>query len=181
MKAISSGSLIVCFFLFSVSTNAQKYTTKVFSGGFGIEGGLPSGSAETGMKGSFGVDVHFGFRAGPGFVTLTGGVNGFLGAGNDQGRYYSDDYSGGIFPVRVGYKHFFQRHVFIMADAGLQKYFVSRGNGDGRNENVNGIGFTYCPSVGAQFGVFEISFKYEVFEVNGGNISNAAIRLGLDF
>lgn len=78
MKAISIGSLLICFILFAVSTEAQKYTTRVFSGGFGIEGGLPSGSAESGMKGSFGVDMHFGFRAGPGFITLTGGLNGFL-------------------------------------------------------------------------------------------------------
>lgn len=88
--------------------------------------------------------------------------------------------SGGIFPVRVGYKYFFQRHLFIMADACSQKYFLSHGDGNGHDENVNGIRFTYCPSAGAQFGVFEISLKYEMFAVNGGNISNVTIRLGVD-
>lgn len=166
--------------LLSISANAQRYSTKFFSGGFGIEAGIPSGSAETKMVGAFGIDLHFGFRAGPGFITLTGGIIGYDGPSDDN-VYPSPDINGAIIPVRVGYKYFIVRHLFVMADIGLQRSFMTHEDATGHRVNVDGTGLTYCPTIGAQFGVFEIAFKYELNQVPGGNINDAAIRLGLDF
>jgi hypothetical protein len=165
----------------SNSANAQKYNTKFFSGGLGIEAGLPSGSAETMMTGAFGLDAHFGFRAGPGFITLIGGIVGYSGPGYDKGVDPSKDFNGAIIPVRVGYKYFIVRHLYVMADIGLQRHFLTHNDANGTRVNDMGTGLTYCPSIGVQFGVFEIAFKYEVNQVAGGNINDAAIRLGFDF
>ena len=182
MKQFTFTMLVILLACCSLSTKAQRYNTKFFTGGFGLEGGLPWGSFVKGMKGSMGLDLRFAFKGGPGYITLSGGLTGFGGTSNPKGGYDSGYFSGGIAPVlKIGYKYFIARHFFVMADGGFDKYYLNQGNGEGRSRNINGLGFTFCPSLGAQFGVFEMAVRYEAFSVPHGGISNANLRLGIDF
>ncbi len=158
-----------------IKANAQK-ESKTFSAGFGLEGGLPLGDAKTAYNFTGGITVRFAYHAGPGFVTLTSGVV-LYGPKSDQGNATKASLQ---IPVKAGYKYVFYKPFFVMAELGYSSFKIYYDNGGTVASNSTG-GFTYAPTVGVNFNVFEAGIKYEATSVSGGTLSNISLRLGFNF
>ncbi len=158
---------------------AQK-PGKMFSAGFGIEGGWPVGDLKNSYGGYGGVTARFALRAGPGFATFTTG--GILFAPKDV---YNDYVKIAVqVPFKAGYKYIFLRHLFVMGELGYSSYITYYNDGDSYEDDIKHSstgGFTFAPTVGAQWGVFEVGLRYESTHVDGGNASYVGVRAGFNF
>jgi hypothetical protein len=171
LTAICAVLLLACFSL------SAQVDTKKFSVGFGLEAGKPTGDVKDSYNFTGGITVRFSYKAGPGFATFTTGAVGYVpkkGLGHDTKAALQ-------IPFKAGYKFIFAQHVFVMGELG---YSVYRYYYDDVNNNLASAstgGFTFAPSVGVNFGVFEAGLKYESIAISGGTVSDIGIRLGFNF
>jgi hypothetical protein len=176
MKKILTCCLFSALALTAFRSNAQK-SSKKLSFGFGLEAGIPTGDYKEVYNFAAGITVRGSYKLGPGFITLTTGAIGFLPKSLE-----SEDTKAGLqIPVKAGYKLIFKDHFFVMGEMGfssIKYYFEGAG---GELESVGQSGFTYAPSVGAQFGPFEIGVRYESTAIKGSAFSAALLRLGFNF
>jgi hypothetical protein len=163
-------SLIV---LCVANATAQKQTKK-FSVGFGIEGGVPSGSYSTAYTSDIGLTVRFSFLAGPGYVTLTTGAIGLL----PKKIVGISEKAGLQLPVRAGYKYIIQHHFFLMGELGYASTKVYYGS-QGKLQSVSQGSFLVSPAIGVQFNAFEIALRYESHSGDGGALFGP--RIGFNF
>jgi hypothetical protein len=170
--------LLVCIALVfgSLSVSAQK-ENKTMSIGFGLEAGIPVGDIKNSYNFDGGVTLRFSYKAGPGYATFTTGVIGFApkkGQGDETKAALQ-------IPFKAGYKFIFAKHLFVMGEMGysVYRYYFKDGNGDLAHASTGG--FTYAPSIGANFGVIEIGIKYEGIAISGGTVSDFGVRLGFNF
>ena len=171
-------SMFICF-----KANAQRDERK-WSFGFGLEGAVPVGDKV--MKdyygGGGGVTGRVSYHAGPGFVTLTTGVLAYIPKDFDE-----ENVEVGVqVPLKLGYKFIFAKNLFVQAEAGYSQFGI--GYEDEYDEPVTEQygGFTYAPTIGANFGVFEIGLRYESIaplKIDGEkySLNSASLRLGFNF
>jgi hypothetical protein len=168
---------LFCFLaLVCITAKAQK-ETKNFSVGFGLEGGLPTGDANQAYHFTGGVTIRLSYHAGPGFVTLTSGVVGFLPK-TGQGDATKASLQ---IPIKAGYKYIFHKPFFIMGEVGYSSFKVYYKDVNGDLASTTSGGFTYAPSIGVNFNAFEAAIKYEATSLSGGTVSEVALRLGFNF
>jgi hypothetical protein len=80
-------------------------------------------------------------------------------------------------PVRAGYKFIFSRQFFITGELG---YFVYRVPNYFPGQASSTGGLSIAPSVGVQFGVFELGVRSDII-VNHGDLSTVGFLLGWNF
>ncbi len=178
MKKINYAGMALCSLLLavSISSKAQK-ETKAFSVGFGIEAGLPVGDAGTAYRFTGGLGIRFSYHAGPGFITLSSGAFAYV---PKSGEGKSTKASLQI-PIKAGYKYIFHKPFFVMGEIGYSSFRIYYA-GTSNNIASNGVsGFTYAPTVGVSFNVFELGVKYEGTSLTGGSLAAVGIRLGFNF
>jgi len=163
--------LLTCF-----SLSAQKEGKK-WSVGFGLEAGVPTGDIKDSYNFTGGITLRFAYKAGPGFATFTTGVVGYVpkkGLGKQTKAALQ-------IPFKAGYKYIFAKHLFVMGEFGYStfRYYYDGGNGNLASTSTGG--FTYAPSIGVNFGVFEAGIKYEAIAITGGTVSDIGFRLGFNF
>jgi hypothetical protein len=161
---------IIC----SLKTAAQK-ETKSFSLGFGLEAGVPVGTANSSLY-SFtgGLTLRASFHEGPGFITFTtGGIGYFPKAVNKNGKASIE------IPFRAGYKYIIQHHFFLMGELGYADfmYYYDTGNGVGHTSSGSMIAGI---SAGFQSGSFEIGPRFGMNLKSGGG-GDLALRIGFNF
>jgi hypothetical protein len=162
-------SVVIC----ANQTMAQKETKK-FSVGFGIEAGLPTGSASNLYSFAAGLTIRFSYHVGPGFVTLTSG-----GIGYDPKTVVGQKKKYGLqIPLRAGYKYIVH-HFFAMGEVGYSDFKSYYGQKGVLASTTEGS-FIAAPSVGVQFNAFEASLRYGIdFGSGGGGLFG--IRIGFNF
>ena len=178
MKKIQCACVVLCCILLSagLSVKAQKEGKK-FSAGFGFEAGLPVGTANTAYQFTGGIGIRFSFLAGPGFVTLSSGAFAYVPK-SGQGKSTKASLQ---IPIKAGYKYVFHKPFFVMGEIGYSTFKVYYA-GTSSNIASNSVGgFTYAPTVGVSFNVFELGIKYEATGLTGGSLSNIGLRLGFNF
>jgi hypothetical protein len=176
MKRITSFFLAAALLFAALPSMAQR-ESKLFSFGFGIEGGIPLSDMKTSYTGGGGVTGRFSLHAGPGFVTFTAGGIAFAA----QNISNNSLKTGVQIPIKAGYKYRILPHLFIMGELGYSSF---RNYYEDQNNNVvtsSTGGFTYAPSIGANFGVLELAARYETVQLSGGNISFIGLRMGFNF
>lgn len=178
MKKINCVAIIfVCLLILSsVTVKAQKEDKKL-SVGFGLEGGLPLGTAKNSYDFTGGITIRLSYHAGPGFVTLTSGVVAWLpksGAGDATKASLQ-------IPVKAGYKYVFHKPFFIMGELGYSSFKIYYKDVNGDLASTTSGGFTFAPTVGVNFNAFEAGIKYEAMSLSGGSVSNISLRLGFNF
>jgi hypothetical protein len=170
--------LILMFSVFVLATGmvqAQKLSKK-FSFGFGFDGGATSGAISNIYSGAGGLTLRAAYRVGPGFVTLTSGGLAYIpksinGATPSVGLQI---------PVKAGYKFIFLKHLYAMGELGFSSFKIYNAVG-GTVTSTSTSGFTYAPSIGAQFGAFDIGIRYESTSVTGGSFNLLGARIGFNF
>ena len=161
--------------LAGLSLSAQKEGKK-WSVGFGLEAGAPVGDVKDSYHFTAGVTVRFSYMAGPGYLTFTTGVVGY-----DPKKVPGGQTKAALqIPFKAGYKYIFVKHLFVMGELGYSTYRYYYDDGGNLVSTSTG-GFTYAPSIGVNFGVFEAAIKYESIAVSGGTVSNVGLRLGFNF
>ena len=87
--------------------------------------------------------------------------------------------------MKAGYKYIFYKHLFVQGELGYSAFILFYNDQYGNAKSDTHGGFTYAPTIGANFGVFEIGLKYEqvVFNSDGAasNLSTAGLRFGFNF
>lgn len=176
---------LFCSLLGIVETQAQR-DSKKFSFGFGLEGGTVTGKFKSNdvYSGAGGITLRASYKVGPGFATLTSGALLYI-PGNITTENTDDLKVGVQIPLKAGYKFIFLKHLFVQGEAGYSAFKVGYTNGESEEVKTESYGgFTYAPTVGANFGAFEIGVRYEtVVKVGnpGTDLSTAMVRLGFNF
>jgi hypothetical protein len=166
--------VVLVFAGFCVSAQRES---KNWSLGFGLEAGVPVGQFKDNYHFVPGVTIRFAYKAGPGFLTFTSGLIGF-----DPKKVAGEKTKAALqIPFLAGYKYIFLKHLFVMGELGYSNYRYYFGGTNGNLASSTTGGFTYAPSVGINFGVFDAAIKYESIAISGGTVSYAGIRLGLNF
>jgi hypothetical protein len=169
--------LLCTILLLAGLTASAQQDNKKWSLGFGLEAGTPVGDTKDTYNFTGGVTIRFSYKAGPGFLTFTSGVVGYApkkGQGDNTKAALQ-------IPFKAGYKYIFAKHLFVMGEMGYStyRYYFKDVNGDLAHASTGG--FTYAPSIGANFGVFEVGIKYEGIAISGGTVSDIGVRLAFNF
>lgn len=177
MKKIISILFLAVVMSFAYGNSSAQKLSKTFSFGLGLEGGIPTGDLKDVYNGAGGLTLRGSYHVGPGFATLTTGGIAFIPKSFDG----EDAKAGLLIPVRAGYKYIFKDHFFVMGEMGYGsfKMYYSGENDELASESDGG--FLFAPSIGAQFGVMEISLRYESLKVFESNVSTIGLRLGFNF
>jgi len=178
MKKVSiSVSLLFLFVSFIALDSHAQSDKKKWSIGFGLEGGLPLGNAKTAFNFNGGLNLRFSYKAGPGFATFTTGANVFV-----PKSFNGVDTKAALqIPVKFGYRYKVVPHFFVMGELGYSSFRSYYDSGNGNLVSSMTGGFTYAPSLGTEFGAFELAARYEGIAVSGGTISFVALRLVFNF
>jgi hypothetical protein len=177
MKKIFTLLFTVCLLGCMLPAMAQK-PGKIFSAGFGLEAGIPLGDARTAFNATGGVTARFALRAGPGYATFTTGAIVFA----PKNLYYDENLKASVqIPFKAGYKYSIIPHLFVMGELGYSSFQTYYDDGNDDIAHTSTGGFTYAPAVGAEWGVFEVSLRYESVHVSGGNVSYVGARCGFNF
>ena len=174
-KVLNPFMTLICLMLVCFTATAQKEGKK-FSGGFGLEAGLPVGTANTVYHFTGGLSIRFSYHAGPGFITLSSGVFAYV---PKSGLGRSTKASLQI-PIKAGYKYVFYKPFFVMGEIGYSSFKVYYA-GTNNIASTSSGGFTYAPTIGVSFNVFELGIKYEATSITGGALSEIGLRLGFNF
>lgn len=183
MKKSIIGMVLLIAISLTQNANAQKEKEgKKFTGGFGIETGYETGDPgfKSVFSSEFGLSARFGFKVGPGWITLTPGSNVVIPKSvNDD-----EDINVGIhYYIKGGYKYIFVKHLFVMAEVGYGNYTIyTQSNYDDDNlyKSSSG-GVCFSPAIGGNFGSFELGLRYEYTKVNDGSVGTLGLRLGWNF
>jgi hypothetical protein len=176
MKRVLLAAVSCALVLLSFQSNAQS-AAKKWSIGFGFTGGIPLGSTKTAFNVNGGLDLRFAYKAGPGYATLSAGVNGFI-----PKSFAGKSTKAGLqIPVKAGYKYVIVPHFFVMGELGFSSFRSYYDDANNKLVSSSSSGFTYAPAVGTQFGAFELAIRYEGITVNGGTVSFVGLRLGFNF
>lgn len=170
--------------LFVNNLHAQK-SGKLFSFGFGIEGGpIMDNNFKNSFSAEAGLSLRFSVKAGPGFVTFTpGGMVVIPKSINEDSVKV-----GTRLPVKVGYKYIIANKFFVMVEGGYSFYTFY--TADQNTQDADDIkkerddGFTYAPSVGLNLGAFELGLRYETTILKKStDVKPAllALRIGFNF
>lgn len=174
--------MVLSSFCFS-QVFAQK-SSKLFSFGFGFEGGPVMGNAEfkESFSSEFGMSLRFSLKAGPGFATFSPGALLVI-----PKKVSEDDIKlGSRIPLRVGYKYIFAQNFFVMGEAGYAAYTFYSADTGSETQEINkekSGGFTYAPSAGVNLGKFEAGIRYEVTTLRelDSKVSMLGLRVGFNF
>ncbi|MBS1747086.1 MAG: hypothetical protein JST21_13025 [Bacteroidetes bacterium] len=181
-KTITSLAFAIAI-LFAQQAKAQKEKPgKNFSGGFGIEAGLISGDEafKSVFNSEFGLSGRFEFKAGPGWITLTPGGGVVIPKSFNED---DEDISVGThYFVKAGYKYIFLKKMFVMGEVGYGSYTIYNANNNSEDvtKSTSG-GLCFAPTIGANFGVFELGLSYENTKVTDGSVGKLGLRLGWNF
>ena len=180
---------VVLLFVIALSTlyvtqgYAQK-NGKVFSFGFGFEGGPVVGDANVKdvFSSEFGLSLRFAYKAGPGYVTFTPGALLVMPKSISE----EDIKIGSHIPLKLGYKYIFAEKFFVMGEAGYASYTVYAADVTSETDEIvkeKDGGFTFAPSVGVNLGKFEAGIRYETTRLKDFDtrISLLGLRLGFNF
>lgn len=180
--------LVLVIFIISLffvnSLYAQK-SGKLFSFGFGLEGGpIVDKEFKNSFSAEAGLSFRFSLKAGPGFVTFTpGGMVVIPKSVNEDSVKV-----GTHLPFKVGYKYIIADKLFVMVEGGYAFYtfYTADQNTQGADDikKERDGGFTYAPSVGLNLGVFELGLRYETTILKKStDVKPAllALRLGFNF
>jgi len=176
MKRIFTGSMLAACMFLAFTASAQS-STKTFSFGIGLEAALPLGDAKEMYRVAPGLTLRGSYKVGPGFATLTTGALIYVPKSFDD----EDTKAGLQIPVKAGYKYLIQEHFFVMGEIGFSSFKQYFDDGSDHLASVSQSGFTYAPSIGAQFGTFELALRYESTSLSGSSLSTTALRLGFNF
>jgi hypothetical protein len=182
MKKTIIGMALMIAVSLTQNANAQKEKPgKVFTGGFGIETGLVTGDPgfKSEFSSEFGLSARFGYKVGPGWITLTPGGNAVF-----PKSFEDEDLKVGThYYVKAGYKYIFVKHLFAMAEVGYGNYSsYTEYSDDGQLYKTNSSGgICFSPAIGGNFGSFELGLRYEYTKLSGGSKSIAGLRLGWNF
>jgi hypothetical protein len=167
----------IIFSVLSLQLNAQSEGKK-FSFGFGFQGGLPLGNIKDEFSFIGGLDFRFSYKAGPGFATLSLGGDVFAPKTVNGSKPKADIQ----IPILVGYKYKIVPHFFVMGEVGYSSFrSYYQDPYTSQLTHATSSGFTYAPSIGTEFGAFELAARYEGVSITGGTISYVALRLGFNF
>ena len=178
-KTIVAISLFATTF-FCLTAQAQKQKEgKKMSGGFGIEVGLPVAPKDFKelFSSEIGISGRFAYKAGPGWITLTPGASFAIP------KTEADIVSVGLHSfIKAGYKYSVIKNLFVMGEAGYGSYtiYTDGGTGDVVKGPTEG-GICFAPTIGGNFGIFEIGLKYEYTKVKETSSSIVGLRFGLNF
>ena len=169
--------MLSCFLVLGTMAVQAQNESKVFSFGFGLEGGLPLGDAKAAYKFAGGLTLRASYHAGPGFITLTSGALAYLPkSGNGEETKASLQIA-----VKLGYKYVCYKPFFVMAEAGFSSFKIYYADDNGNLASSNSGGFTYAPTVGVNLNAFELGLRYEATSITGGTVSTVGLRLGFNF
>jgi hypothetical protein len=181
-KSLPAVLFVLSLFCFN-HANGQR-DERTFSFGFGLEGAFPVGqkALKDYYGGGGGVTARASYHAGPGFITLTTGALVFIP------KSFDADYPevGVQIPVKLGYKYIFAEHLFVQAEAGYSSFGVGYTDEYDQTISEHYGGFTYAPTIGANFGVFELGLRYESIlgiKVTGesSSLNSLGLRIGFNF
>jgi hypothetical protein len=152
--------LITASLLLSCSVNCfgqkenKKWTIGIFS-----ESGLPVGDANKLYKYDVGPNLRLSVRAGPGFITFSGGGVAFIpnlksledtllnnNNSGDTSLNISKFKVGLKIPFKMGYKYIIGHHFFVMAEAGFSQFYTYYEDDSSKIEHTKSSGFTYALS-----------------------------------
>jgi hypothetical protein len=143
----------------SFSVLAQKSgVTQSF--GIGLEMGV-SPTVLTTQFVNFGLTARYSVHAGPGFA--------YVGTGFMISREALDFQ----IPIRAGYKFVFAKKYFISGELG---YYIDKAPLLSESESHTITGLAVAPSVGMQFGLFDLSARY-CAPINDSNASTIGLAL----
>ena len=172
---MKSVMMLVVVFLLGLSSLFAQKETKNFSVGFGLEGGVPAGGLKDIYNFAVGLTVRFSYKAGPGFVTLTGGALGY-----DPKSVEGQPKKVGLqIPIKAGYKYIIEHHFFVMGEVGYSD-FKSYYGYNGTLMSTTSGSLMIAPTVGVQFNAFEIGLRYDAI-LKSGYGGLFALRLGFNF
>ncbi|MBS1749220.1 MAG: hypothetical protein JST63_04905 [Bacteroidetes bacterium] len=176
--------IFIISLLFVNSLYAQR-SSKLFSFGFGIEGGpIVDKEFKNSYSAEAGLSFRFSLKAGPGFVTFTPGGMVVIPKSVDEDNIKV----GTRVPLKIGYKYIIADKLFVMAEGGYSFYTFY--TADQNTESADDIkkerdgGFTYAPSVGLNLGAFELGLRYETTILKKStDVKPAllALRIGFNF
>lgn len=187
MKKVLFVAAIAIAVLIANQAHAQK-DDKQFSFGFGIEGGPIIG--DKGFKEVFGSEVglsiRFSYKVGPGYVTFTPGA--LLALPKSVSENDEEVSVGTHIPLKLGYKYIIGKF-FVMAEGGYSFYtfYTVNQNSSGIDDAIKERrgGFTYAPTIGANFGKFELGVRYQATMLKVDDVtvkpSTVALRIGFNF
>jgi hypothetical protein len=162
-KKIAFFFLTTILSLESFSVLAQKSgVTQSF--GIGLEMGV-SPTVQTTQFFNFGLTARYSLHAGPGFV--------YIGTGFMISREALDFQ----IPIRGGYKFVFEKKYFITGELG---YYIDKAPTLSESESHTITGLAVAPSVGIQFGLFDLSARY-CAAINDANASTIGLALTWNF
>lgn len=185
MKRTIYALLLLLFIISGTTAHAQREDLdRKWTFGFGLEAAKPVGDKV--MKeyygGGGGITGRVSYHAGPGYVTLTTGALFFIPKDFDE-----ENVEVGVqVPVKLGYKYVFAQHLFVQAEAGYSSFAIGYEDEYGDPVTKSYGGFTYAPTIGANFGVFEVGLRYEsIMGIKSGDekysLNSAALRIGFNF
>ncbi|MBS1596870.1 MAG: hypothetical protein JST75_01495 [Bacteroidetes bacterium] len=169
------GVVLMCMALPSMAQREGK----LVSVGFGIEPGIPVGSAADIFNFNMGFTARVSVHAGPGFATFTSGGIVMIPKNIDQNNSFV---AGVQIPFKAGYKYIIARHFFVMGELGYSIYKSYYDSGSNSNlASTSTGGFTYAPSIGVNFGVTELALRYESINLSGDRVDYMGLRIGFNF
>jgi hypothetical protein len=152
--------LVIICSMFYLQSNAQ-FDDKKWNVSIGFKGGIPlGGDIKPFYSLEDGADLRFSYKLGNGFATLSGGVNVYTPTKRNAFGVAAFQ-----IPFLIGYKYKVVPHYFVMGEVGYSMFKSKYGTSNAVSETVSG--FTYAPSIGRDFGPFDLSFRYEGILVKG--------------
>jgi len=161
--------------LFGTNAKAQTTTTKSTDSdpwrlGFGIEGGLPTGTAHPSSSVELGgsVRLQYGFNDKLALTLTSGYTNFFI---KDQYRVPYGPSNIGIVPVKVGIKAFFAPNIYFGAEAGAGIETVSNGN----------TKLLLSPALGWADEHWDVGVNYTNYSGSSSSFGSIGLRLAYGF
>lgn len=165
-------ALFATLILFSTNSNAQTTPPSKWRLGFGVEGGLPTGSIKDYANFELGgtVRAQYGLKKGLA-LTFTSGYYNFFAKKIEIpgfGTTRPDDI--GIIPVKVGIKSFIGDSFYWGAEAGA-----------GFETPGGPVKLILSPAFGFASRSWDVGLRYENFTESGHNYGMVALRLAYGF
>ena len=171
MKKVSNllaAATVAAAIFFGSSAKAQTTTTTAPSPwrlGFGIEGGIPTGSINDFSKFELGGTARLQYDLSPNTdLTLTSGYYDFM-------AHQSGVKAQGVVPVKAGIKYFFTQNLYVAGEAGA-----------GFETNyADNTKLSLSPGLGWANDHWDVGVRYESLSGQGDNYGTVALRLAYGF
>jgi hypothetical protein len=166
MMAIAMSAIAI---FFTTNVKAQTTDKSAWRLGFGIEGGIPTGSLHDYSKFELGGTARLQYGVCKNVaLTLTSGYYNFFA---DQAAKDVGGKSIGVVPLKLGAKAFFSQNLYFGAEAGA---------GFETNYAKN-TKFLWSPALGWANKSWDVGVRYEGFQGQSDNYGVVALRLAYGF